>query len=117
MTAMSSNDVLQCDVLGTLRQIEVGYEWLASEDVGILLTYIIYCVDEWQYVSTGHRVAAYRAFLETQFDACQIALIGPCVDKYAHVSLAFKLSIAVGDVLLPLYAVCPLRNVHWAALC
>ena len=117
MTAMSSYDILQLDVLCTLRQIKVGYKWLACEEVGILLTYIIYCVNEWQHVSVGHRIAADGSLLELQFNACQITLVSPCVDEYAHVSLAFKLSVAVGDVLLPLNAIRPLRNVYWAALC
>lgn len=54
--------------------------------------------------------------LELQLHACEIALLCPCVNKDTDVSLILKKRIEVGDVLLPLHALLPFRDVDWTAL-
>ena len=116
MSAVTSHYVLHAHVLCVLRQSEVGGYGLASEDVGILLTDVVDRVDKRQHLRALHTVAADAALGELQFDTCQVALLCPCVDEHADVSLVLKQRVAVGDVLLPLHAVLPLRDVHRAAL-
>ena len=116
VSAVTSHDVLHAHVLCVLRQSEVGGDGLASEDVRILLTDVVDRVDERQHLRALHTVATDIALSELQFDACQVTLLGPCVDEHADVSLVLKQRVAVGDVLLPLHAVLPLRYVNRAAL-
>ena len=116
VSAVTRHDVLHTHVLRILRQSEVGGDSLTGEDVGILLTDVVDRVDKRQHLRALHTVAADVALGELQFDACQVALLCPCVDEHADVSLVLKQRVAVGDVLLPLHAVLPLRYVHRAAL-
>ena len=114
---MTGNYISQLDILGSLGEVEIGHKRSAREQVWIFLTDVIHRVDEWQHVGARHTHTAHGTLLKLQVHACQIALLCPCVNKHAHISLILKLWIQAGDVLSPLHAVGPFGYVDRPPLC
>ena len=116
MTTMTGYDVFQANILGCLWHVEFHFQILASKDIRIALTNIIYSVQQRHYLAVRQSVARNLAFLQIQIHAYYITFWSPCIDEYTYIRFLFQYWVKVSDVLCPCNTICPLVNINRFAL-